>query len=254
MQSVDNAAVGALDLPIAAGSEGDALTDPVVEGIADFLGWMLRHDLDAKLANLPATSATAVKAANVYTFDPMHPRGHSVKRPVPALYVWWDGTSSPWPVSQIRTGRKRTIQALYIFNEHPALDEMNKRRGLFAAVDACFARAADQGGHPDYAYGNAENGELLRHSIGDDFTWGWRYLHGQEGSIRRVGIDDPETDMRPRKRRMSGRDWPAFLARFEVEEIIQPNTDNATVTADSEIDITNDDFTAVERILEYDAG
>lgn len=252
MQATDDANVGPIALPLAAGSASDAITDPIVEGIADFLGWMLRHDLDDKLATLTGTSATAVPVANVFTFDPMHPRGHSVRRPVPALYVWWDGTVEPWRVSILRSGMKRTIHALYVFEEPPKRDAMELRRGLFATVNATLARAADQGGHPNYAYNGTPNGTLLRHAIGN-LTWDWSYMGGQEGAVRRIGVDDPDTTATPRRERRSGQDFPAFMARFQTEELVQPNESGLKLLADSTIEMVTDGVTIASRVLEFDA-
>ena len=82
--------VGPLTLPIQAGATNAKLEDPVVEVLLDYLAWSLNNDLSAKLAQLTGTSSVAVPTANVFTFDPFEPRGHSVKRPVPSLFVWWD--------------------------------------------------------------------------------------------------------------------------------------------------------------------
>lgn len=252
MQPVDNAIVGPLDLPVAAGSLNAAFADPIVDALADFLGWMLRHDLDAKLAQLTGTSATAVvQATNVFTFDPFGARAHSVKRPLPALYVWWDGESEPWAVSTVRKGRKRKLQALYIFEEQPARQQMDLRTGLFPAVDAVFSRAADMGGHPDYAYTGNEAGVLLKDSLAYN-NWDWSYLGGTTGAVKRIGIDDPETEVRTKRQRVAAQDYPAFWARFATEELTQPNA-SGTLLGDSPLTIVNEGVTVLERELEYDA-
>jgi hypothetical protein len=250
----DTADVGALSLPIAAGAPNAALTDPIVEALADFLGFMLRHDLDAKLAQLTGSSSTAVaQATHVFTFDPFHPRAHSVSRPLPSLYVWWkDQKSTFWQQSSLQRGRERDIAALYVFEEHPSTEATVRRRGLFAAVDAIFNRAADAGGHPDYSYNGSPLGAPLEHTIAP-LQWDWSFIGGT-GEMMRLGVDDPETSMRPRRdKRVSHQDFPCYVGLFHVRELNVP-TSTGERLADSPAEIAEDGETVLERILEYGSG
>ena len=254
----DNVELGALELPVPAGATNAPLLDPVLEAIADFLGFMFRHDLDAKLATLPGTSATAVaQSTHVFTFNPHEPRGHSVKRPLPSLYVWWDGESTPWNPARYMTGRERTIEALYVFDEPPARDPMENRRGLFAAVDGIFLRSAAASAHPEYAYNGRALGTALHRST-DVGQWGWVYEGGQGGSIKRIGIDDADAAVGKRRRKPTQpRSFPAYSAKFKLQELLQPAASTArTLSADFVVDMDHGQGgpDILERIAEYDAG
>lgn len=244
--------VGALTLPLPAGASQAQLADPVVEALLDFLAWTLCHDLDAKLGQLLATGATAVPAANRYSYDPFEARGDRVRRRVPSLFVWWDGQSQPWRPTQLQRGRQREVKALYIFQEHPGHAEMARRSGMFAAVDASWAKAADLGGHPSYSYGGKPAGTLLENSVGDWGSWDWEYLGGR--GVQRVGIDDPNTDQLGVH--VSGQHFPAFAAVFSVREVIvssQP-VDPTNVTTDSPFATTEGGAPMLDRTLEPTDG
>jgi hypothetical protein len=245
--------VGALTLPVPVASPTTAkLTDPVVEAILDYLAWSLNTDLSMRLAQLTGTSTTAVPTANRFTFDPFEPRGHSVRRPVPALFVWWDGTSTPYPFSQLHNGRQRTISVMYIFDELPALAEMDRRSGLMAAVEASVVKALDRRHHPSYSYNSMPLGTPIDESVGDAHQWDVAYLGGQ--GIQRVGIDDTSTT--PALDRPSGRHYPAFVALLRVRELVQPVQPSAPdgELHDSLFTIKNDGVTIMERVLEAPDG
>lgn len=247
--------VGALTLPVAAGTAQQRIADPVLDALLDFLAWSLGTDLSARLAQLTGTGATAVPTANRYAHDPQHPRGRSIRFQLPALFMWWGGQSTIAPYSTLRTRRERELSALYIFDELPGTDETVRREGLFAAADACFAKAAQGNGHPSYGYGSAAAGTPLTQSVGGIGSWAWRYIGG--ATVQRIGIDDASTG-NVRRGAASGRDFPAFAARFLVHELVAGPTlaDPGDVLSDLQTELranddASDDFAAL--LTRYDA-
>ncbi len=210
--------VGPQTLPLASEGQGEDLADPVAEAIADFIAWSLNYDLSAKLADLPGTGTVALPSGHVFTIDPMAKQGQRVKRPVPSLFVWWSGVESvtPWTVFQDQS--LKTYNLLYVFRELPDKASTIDRSGVLAAVSRSIAYAAQAGGHPSYSYNSKPAGTMLIDSIGTLGVkdWSWRYDGGQ--AIQRIGIDDPNT--RSLGDHKSGRDYPAFAARFTVRELV----------------------------------
>lgn len=206
--------VGALTLPVAAGSAQERLADPILDALLDFAAWTIGTALDARLANLTGTSAVAVPATNRFAFNPVDPRGINVHLPVPALFCWWDGASAVVQHSLVRLRRERTLRLLYVFDELPHTDQLVLRAGLFAACDAALAQAASRGRHPSYSYGGRPAGTPLIQSVGAVGSWAWGYAGGQ--AVERFAIDNAERT--GGRKRVFGRDWPAFAASFVVHE------------------------------------
>lgn len=211
---LDNGLVGATQLPVPAGAIGDALADPLVDALLDFSAYYIKWALDAKLANITGTSSDAVPTANRFTFDPLEARGHQIKLPHPALFVYWDGRSVYEQQTVLYWVRKREIHFLYVFDELPFLEEMRLRAGLFNAVDAAMHRMSVHQVHLDYGYGTDPSGTWINSSVEarDYISWEWR------GSTPgRFGIDEgPRAERRMAKR--SGRDWPALKGSWEAME------------------------------------
>ena len=256
MPASQTSPVGALTLPVPAGTSQAQFTDPVVAALLDFLAWSLNNDLNSKLTNMTALEAAAISTAtpnNRYPFDPFHPRGHSIKRRVPALYVWWPGESTVWRPNMTQKARTRDIHALYVTEEHSAFDEMERRVGLMAAVDASWHKAALRGAHPSYSYNSKPTGTPLEDSTGEYASWDWEYVGGQ--AIRRVNVDDPNTTHVGG--RAQGQSLPGFAAVFRVRELVLAPilTDPDDVTTDSTFALTHDgadiDF---DRVLEAPDG
>lgn len=243
--------VGATLLPLPAGRPKEKLADPIVEGLLNFLGWCLCNDLDAKLAQLAGTSETASPPDNRYAFDPTEPQGHKARFRLPALFVWWDGTSQSKQHTQLQKLRERNVDALYIFQELPSRAALELRSGLFAAVDACFTKAAERGGYPTYSYNGKTPGTTLEESIGDPNTWEWSYVGGQ--GIRRIGIGDSNAgnfgDRNP-SATSAGQRHPAFAARFLVRELVlMAQPDSSNLTQDSPVAITHNGALLLTRTL-----
>lgn len=171
-------AVGALDLPIAAGTLADPLADPIVNGLLAFLGYWLKSELDAKLAIQSPTSADACPSANRFPYDP---RGYWVRNPKPALYVWWKGPSEIADQTLVYAKRERDLGVWYVFEELVAPDGLTPRAGIAAAVDAVIAKACDRGYHPSFSYNGAGAGTPLAYALADKGLVGFEYRGGTAG-------------------------------------------------------------------------
>jgi hypothetical protein len=244
--------VGALTLPLAAGRPKDAIVDPVVEALLDFLSFSLNDALNTKLGSMNGFSEQAVPPGNRYAFDPTEPQGHKARFRLPSLFMWWDGKSQWWEWSQLQDARRRFISLLYVFEEPPGRDALELRRGLFAAVDSTLLKAAQRGYHSSYAYNGAAPGTMLINSLGDYGTWAWDYMGGQ--GIQRIGIGDSNTSnfgMREPTSRDAGRSRPAFAARFMVEELVQAEQKvyPDDLLQDSPADIQHNGAPLLSRVL-----
>src|SRR5262249_59907819 len=105
---------GGLVLPIPAGALNADLVDPTLDGLGDFLRFMLRHDLNARLATIEGTSADALPPENLFLYDPAT---YFVRNQIPALYVWWSGRATRVPWRLAYDVRMRRVSALYGFDE-----------------------------------------------------------------------------------------------------------------------------------------
>ena len=171
---------GGQTFPLAAGTAGQFLRDPVAEALLDFLAFNLNWAFNAKLAQMTPKVAQAVPTANRYTYDPadMWPQN----RNFPQMYVWWKSSGK----SNHSTLRER-IEAVYGFQyiAQPVEGIVGSRHfsGLAATVDRVIRYAADQGYHPQYGYNGAPAGELLNLSLGFQ---GWEIGESQPGILRPV--------------------------------------------------------------------
>ena len=253
-------AVGAQTLPVPAATLAtDAFADPVVDALLDFLAWSLNNDLNTRLAQLPGTSIYAVPNGTLpagkdfrYAYNPHDRRAPHARLWVPALHVWWDGTSTPWRPGQLQRGIERNINVLYLFDELPGSDPFVMRAGLFTAVDESFAKAAERGGHPSYSYNSKPAGTALDDSTGPFCMWEWEYLGGK--GLPRIGIDDPNTsNFGPT---VAGKTVPGFAALVRVREIIQPPQpeDPGDVLTDGTVTILQGDLEIMDRTFEPDDG
>lgn len=240
---VTSAAVGPLELPRT--GTGPRITDPVVDVILDFLGWKLSHDLNANLAYFAGTSVEACPASNRFPYNPFEPRGHYGKRPLPALYLWWDGTSEPYQPTIVLKGRARTLRMLYVFQELSSKQGMEERAGLFASIEASIVEGAAWDGHPSYGYDTKTAGTPVSESVGAFASWDWSYLGGE--AVQRVGTDSED---RPER---AGRDFPGFAAMFRTRELVQPSY-SAAHTTDSPVTHKHNGVDILDRTLEPSDG
>ena len=218
----ESSAVGAIDIPVPAGSVGEALADPLVDAVLDFASFYIKDALDSKLRNiLPSgTMVDAVPVENRFNFDPLEPRGIHIKLPVPCLFVWWQGVSQVFEMTTIYSYRMRQLHLLYVFPELPQKSEMERRVGLISAVDAAMHKMSKRQINQSYAYKTKPEGMGIDQALAPLDVISWQYDGGSPG---RFGIDEgPGADRRVKKK--SGRDYPALKGSFTVHERVQPMT------------------------------
>lgn len=135
--------VGAFALPPEAGNLGDAFEDPLVVGLLDYLAFWLNWGLNAKLSAQIGTSAEAVPEANRYPFDPAR---YFVRRGIPALYVWCESTEPVGEWTTMQRISRRTVKAMWVFDELVAPAGVAMRHGLLRAADnlLTLAEATDR--------------------------------------------------------------------------------------------------------------
>lgn len=167
--------VGGQVLPVPVGAPHSDLADSTVVGLLDFLAFMLNEGLDPKLASMLGTTPAALAPAASFPYDP---GAYFVRNPVPALYLWWDGTAKRSPWTLLYDLRVRTLNVMYVYDQVEAPAALTTRAGLLAAVDATFYRAAEHGFHPSYGYNGDPPGTRLFISLG---IKGWTYEGGQPG-------------------------------------------------------------------------
>jgi hypothetical protein len=210
--------IGPLALPIPAGATNAPIDDPAISGILDYLAFRLRDDLNAKLATIQGTSADACPVPNRFAWNP---NTWFVRNSFPALYVWHDGKSEYVQRSLYYWMRKRTIHALYVFDELVAPGGLNARAGLISAVDASFLKAADAGRHPDYGWNGDPPGTALWVSLQ---LIGFRYSGGTPGWM--AGIPAQGSGTGPNDGAIS-RGYPSLLGTFWILERVRDETVSA---------------------------
>jgi len=231
--------VGGTQLPVPAGAAGDKFTDPLVEALLDFSAYYIKWAVDAKLAKLTGTPSDSVPAANRFTFNPLEPRGHAKTLPRPALFVWWEGDSQWTQQTMLYAVRSRDVNFMYVFDELPGFDEMDRRSGLMSAVDAAMFQMSVRQVVNAYSYGTAPAGAWINTVLADPtmIEWDWKGAHPG-----RFGIDEgPHAERRAAKR--SGRDWPALMGGWRVDERVALRTlsDPTDVMPDITVTINGSD-------------
>ena len=226
-------AVGALDLPIAAGSVGEKVSDPLIDAILDFASFYIKDVLDDKLKNILPSGmmVDAVPTENRFDFNPTEPQGIQIKLPVPALFVWWEGKSRVHEQTVIYCYQQRPIEIMYVFPELPQLTELKRRSGLLSSVDAAMHKMSKRQLHSSYAYNEKPAGMGISQAIAPIDVVSWSYVGGVPG---RFGIGEGVGAER-RVKKNSGRDYPALRGQFNVYERVQQMTmeDPADVLHDS---------------------
>lgn len=165
--------IGLLPLPVPAGAEADALPDPLVLALLDYLGFWLRTMLDVKLLSMGGAvperpeenHASAAPLANLFPYNP-EPGQIWRRNPKPALYLWWSGRSRTEIKTLAYRNRIREISFLWIWCETQAPQNDEIRYGTLAAVDGIVRMAIEEGYHPEYGYNGAALGTPIWRSAG----------------------------------------------------------------------------------------
>lgn len=169
--------VGAIDLPLAAGTLNVRLVDPAVEGILRYLTHCIKADLNAKLTNMQGKSATAIAGAYPYDPDTVF-----VRNKFPALYLWWGGVSRPSAVYSTLAidVQERQLLGLYIFDETEAPIGSLARSGILAVAQASIANAMRQRCRADYTPIGGTAGQDVREKLE---LVGWNYTGATRGEM-----------------------------------------------------------------------
>jgi len=243
--------VGGTQIPVPAGEEKEKLTDPLVEALLSLSAFYIKDSLDAKLQNLTGTSSDACPndSKHRHTFDPLEPRGVEVKLLLPSLFVFWNTVSTWQEQTQFYAIRTRFIEMMYVFNELPSYSEMERRSGLFNAVDTAMFKMGVHQVRRDFAIDSSPLGTWINTSLtpGSPNFVSWEWMGGYPG---RFGIDEgPRAERRFAKK--SGRDFPALKGRWKAEERVALQTllDPEDLTMDIPFDIYANDGEGCETVL-----
>jgi hypothetical protein len=213
------ATVGPSTLPLTAGAARSSLTDPVALGLADFLAYWLNASLNPQLAVMTGHTATAVPAddtgvspAQYYRFG-YDPQSFWVRNNIPAIYVWFQNTV-PGDYSTLKRRRVATYGFRWIYDEIVAPAGSQHIAGLPAVAVRALERAADVGYHPNYGYGDAEDGT----PIGVTLNVQWQFRRLQAGAMAPI----PATSSAVGGPGEGGivRYYPAVDGEIEVIEIV----------------------------------
>ncbi len=249
--------IGPLVLPVPAGEANARIADPVIDGLLDFYAFFIKANLDDKLATLTRTSADAVPVDNRYAFDPTSPRAPRVEIKIPALFMWWEGTSTMVPYTTVYSLRRRELGIMYVFNELSTTAQLGTCDGLLAAVDGAIRMATDRKRHPLYGYNGDAVGTSIRRSLGglDVFQF-----ECSRTTVGRFGLDASSSSGRASKRSAgnadSGRDYPTLLGQIVVHERINLDTqlDPDDVFGDIYVTIDTDEAGDENNVTEYLTG
>ena len=250
----DTVEVGLLSLPVAPSGTNTAIEDPTLIGLLDFLGFLIKDALDAKLTEQggPVTSAAITDACPVgfrFPWDPQdnfmrpHNVGGAMVQPLPGLWAWeegqlWSKEGSSLMVEAI----EREIKVLYVFPQLATPDGMLARHGLMSAIGKTFARAAMIGLHHEYSYNGDPPGTPIWRSLNlVDF----QYLKGAAGRLAQTPTAGAQQGGRGGAEGYVHRFYPAFTATFSVIEHVQPVSDDAdTLQTDGTLTLAVDDGTS----------
>lgn len=250
--------VGGVTLPLVAGEPQEPLADSAVTGLLDFIGWWLRHDLNAKLATLDGKSQDAAPVANRFPYDP----GDTfVRESVPALYLWWPGKSRTVRDTMVYDRRERELTLLYVYDEHTMPGGMKARAGLLNAVDASLTAAFKKGWHPEYAPPGGSLGQRIDYALS---LLRVDYTGATQGEFKAA----MPSGTGPRGGRQQGtgqahvqHGFPALSAKIDIWERVAFD-DDTTGTADADFVMTidtneqgniNDTLTILERKMSVDS-
>lgn len=173
--------VGGLYLPLKNEGYPSPVLDPAAVGLAKFLAFWIRYGLRTKLQEPNENIPDPLPVENVFPFDP---KDNWVRRPTPALYLWWTGESEGVELTLVREFRRRTLRLFYVAGEQAVTPNGGRvYSGLPAAVDAILHKASAIGYHPDYAPDGFRRGTTIAEALR---LLSWKYSKGKPDFAQQV--------------------------------------------------------------------
>lgn len=240
----DSGSVGLLSLPLPAADAATEWTDPLVDGLLSYLGHWLKADLDARLGTIPNLPDDACPVANRFGYEP----GRTfVREAMPALFVWRNADEQQIvQYSQLQDELRSVVRCFYIIGEFNKPDDSATASGLFAAVNACLARATRAERHSTWSYGSYSAGTPVFRALGIE---GWQY----QGGKLLEGLPEPGERPVTATRNTGGdsaeqRYYPIVTASWLVREFITPGT-ATELNNGADVAIQHDVFPVMDRIV-----
>lgn len=213
--------VGSQTIPVPAGPNGSPLYDPSLDGLLAYAAHWLNVSLDPKLGNL-GTSANkrptcAVPADSRF---PVNPLKTYVRKAKPALYAW-ESAARGRQFTLVHDVLDRDITMLYVFAEIAVPCGDLPWSGLPDAISRIFTKAASRRRHPTFKYPGAPIG----HALGLTMNWlNWAFLGGEGQLLEALpgsagGAAGATSDTHEQRVVM------AYLARWTLTELVEPDTD-----------------------------
>lgn len=222
--------VGSQKLQVEAGPSLSNFEDKVLLGLMDYLGFWIKHSLDAKLRVQSPTSPDALPTANRFPWDPA---SYFVQNRFPALYCWSQGPGTMTQFTTLKWSRRREISLTYLFDELVGAGGLTARHGLIPFAEAAVMYGMQQGMHPDYSFDGDALGTPIWDTLGLNEC---RLISTEEGHMA------PVPDIDARSNQGSGhvvRFYPALMIKLYVVETLEdiPDITSATPLADGNLDV-----------------
>lgn len=247
--------VGGLYLPLKSEGYPSPVLDPAVTGLAAFLAFWIRYGLRAKLQDPNENIPDPLPAVNVFPYDP---KDNWVRKPTPALYLWWNGESQRVKLTMVRELRRRTLRLFYVAGEQTVTPNGGRvYSGLPGAVDAILHKAAVAGFHPDYAPDGYQRGTQIAEALR---LLSWDYDKGKADFAQAVPNVSPIPGGPGGGHTVRG--FPVLFGNVVInEEIDQPTASDTEGPQDIPFDIRINDpadpdgpLSILDRTLESPVG
>ena len=261
----ETSAIGSAVVPVPSDGTNTTVEDRTLLGILDFLGFIIKEALDAKLteqggpvASTPLTDACPVDHRFPWDHGGSFMRPHVVDGvltgvPLPGLWAW--EVSSQWSKegsTLVHDAIEREIKVQYIFPQLSLPDGINARHGLMGIVGKAIARAASRGLHMSYGYNGDGPGTPIWQSLN---LLDFQFLRGAQGRLELV----PAASTTQGRNNASGavqHFYPAYEATISVIERIEApqgipitdETNDATLTIAVGDDV-GDTIDVLERVI-----
>lgn len=225
----DSGLVGALQLPLAAGSANARFEDPLLDALLAFVAFVLNDSLNAKLAmhtglKRGSTVCQAVPTGQTFPFDPTDPQAEKFRLDPPCLFMWWPDDSVLTAGTQAGTVhydvRQRALRLLWMMPELPSTDQFKLRYAMFQAADAALCAASNRGFHRGFSHNNYPLGTPVAECVAPLGTVSWRYVGGR---ATRWGLNDRDptsSDLAAECKR----DWLCLAGSIAVTERVEHTT------------------------------